>query len=158
MIRVTAAVDIARPQQDVFAFLADIGNAPRWQRGVVSSHKVSDGPMRVGTKFTETMQVMGMKFDATCEVTVFEPPQRLTMVADGKLVHYEGGFTFEPAAVGTRLSVNGQVALKGFWRLLAPLMGGEIRKESQAELEDIRKVLESTGQDIRTGSKVDPDA
>jgi uncharacterized membrane protein len=143
MIRVNAAVDIAKPPQDVFAFLADIGNAPRWQRGVVSSHKVSEGPMRVGTRFTETMRVMGMKFDANCEVTVFEPPQRLTMVADGRLVRYEGGFTFDPAPVGTRLAVNAQIALKGFWRLLAPLMGGEIRKESQAELEDIKNVLES---------------
>ena len=146
MIRVAAAVEIARPAEEVFAFLADIGNAPRWQRGVVSSHKVSEGPMRVGTRFTESMQVMGMKFDANCEVTAFEPPRRLTMVADGKLVHYEGTFTFEPAPVGTRLSVNAQVALKGFWRLLAPLMGGEIRKESQAELEDIRKALEATRQ------------
>ena len=101
--------------------------------------------MRVGTRFTESMHVMGMTFDANCEVTAFEPPHHLTMVADGKLIHYQGEFTFEPASIGSRLSVTGQVALKGWWRLLGPLMGGEIRKESQAELEDIKKALEAGG-------------
>ena len=144
MIRLAAAVDIARPAPEVFAFLADIGNAPKWQRGVVSAHKLSDGPVRAGTRFTESMHVMGMEFAANCEVTVFDAPRSLTMVADGKLVHYEGGFTLSPATSGTRLSLAGTVALKGFWRLLGPIMGREIRKESQAELEDIKKAIEAS--------------
>lgn len=123
MIRVSGTVEIGRPIEQVFGFLADIGNAPRWQRGVVSARKVSDGPMRVGTKFTESMRVMGMKFDTNCELTVFEPPQRITMVADGMLVHYEGAFTFQATPVGTQLFVDAQVAFKGFWRLLSPPHG-----------------------------------
>ena len=144
MIKVTANVEVGRPVEQVFAFLSDIGNAPRWQRGVVSSKKISDGPMAVGTKFTESMHVMGMKFDADCEVTAFEPPRRITMIADGKIVHYQGTFNLEPSSLGTRLSVDALVALKGFWRLLSPLISGEIRKESQAELEDIKRVIESS--------------
>ncbi len=86
-----------------------------------------------------------MTFDANCEVTEFVPSQRFSMVADGKLVHYAGTFTFAPQPAGTRLSVNAQVALKGLWRVPAPLMGGEMCQESQAELEDIKKALEASG-------------
>jgi carbon monoxide dehydrogenase subunit G len=143
MIQVNDSVEINRPVDQVFDFLADIGNAPRWQRGVVSSRKDSEGPMRVGTTFTENMRVMGMSFDARCEVTAFEPPRRIAMVADGKLVRYHGVFQLEPVGAATQLSVDAQVALKGFWRLLSPLMGSEIRKESAAELQDIRRVLEA---------------
>jgi uncharacterized membrane protein len=146
MIKVHARVEIRRPVDQVFSFLADVGNAPRWQRGVVSSKKLTEGPPRVGTRFTESMKVMGMAFEAMCEITVLDPPRNLTMVADGKLVHYQGGFSFRPVPDGTELALDGEVAFKGFWRLLTPLLAGEIRKETKAELDDIKSVLESAQQ------------
>ena len=144
MIRVSDTVDIGQPIETVFAFLADVQNFPRWQSGVVSSRSMSEGPMRLGTRFTESMRVMGMTFDANCEVSAFEPPHRMAFVADGRLVRYEVEFTFQPTSAGTRLSVDGQVAFKGFWRLLSPLMNGEIRKEIKTELANIETALQSS--------------
>jgi hypothetical protein len=32
--------------------------------------------------------------------------------------------------------------MKGVWRLLEPLLAGDLRKESRAELENLRRILE----------------
>jgi carbon monoxide dehydrogenase subunit G len=145
MIPIRGSVEIQRPAEDVFEFLSDLGNAPKWQRGVAESRRTSEGPIRVGTRFRETVRTMGMRFEAMCEVTVFDPPRKFSMTADGKMIHYEGDFTFEPIAGGeaTRLSVTASMKMKGLWRVLEWIAGREIRKESLAELEDIKKALEA---------------
>lgn len=145
MITIQRSVEIRRPVETVFEFLSDLGNAPKWQRGVIESRRTSEGPMRVGTQFRETVRTMGMRFEATCEVTAFDPPRKFSMRADGRLVHYEGDFTFEPIAGGeaTRLSVFASMKMKGLWRVLEWIAGREIRKESLAELEDIKKAVEA---------------
>ncbi len=100
--------------------------------------------MRVGTQFHETVRTMGMRFEARCEVTAFDPPRKFSMTADGRLVHYEGEFVFEPIAGGeaTRMSVSASMRMKGLWRALEWIAGREIRKESLAELEGIKKAVE----------------
>ncbi len=55
MIEVTSEVAIARPAEDVFAFLADAENNPRWQRGMRSCRWTSDGPIDVGSTFPITV-------------------------------------------------------------------------------------------------------
>jgi uncharacterized membrane protein len=145
MIDVQASVDVQRPIETVFEFVSDLGNAPKWQRGVVESKRLTAGPVRIGTQFQETVRMMGMRFDAQCEVVDLQPPRTLAMTADGKIVAYRGTFTFEPLPDnrGTRLSVAGQMSMKGLWRVLELIAGGEIRKESAAELQDIKKAIEA---------------
>jgi hypothetical protein len=60
------------------------------------------------------------------------------------MVHYEGEFDFAPTPAGTRLSADGRFRFKGVWRLMSPLAGREIRKESRTELEDIKRAVESS--------------
>jgi uncharacterized protein YndB with AHSA1/START domain len=100
MVPIQGSVEIHRPVETVFEFLSDLRNAPKWQRGVIESRRTSEGPMRVGTQFRETVRMMGMRFEALCEVTAFDPPRKFSMTADGRLVHYEGDFHFEPIAGG----------------------------------------------------------
>ena len=40
---------IARPIEDVFAFLSDLENVPKWNYGIVETRKISEGPIGVGT-------------------------------------------------------------------------------------------------------------
>jgi uncharacterized membrane protein len=145
MIELQGNVEIQRPVEVVFTFLSDLGNAPKWQRGVIESKRVTEGPLQLGTQFHETVRMMGMSFEAVCKVIAFEPPRKFGMTADGKLVHYEGEFTFEPISgdKGTRLNVSGWMKMKGVWRILEWLAAGEIRNESLAELNDIKRAVEA---------------
>jgi hypothetical protein len=57
---------------------------------------------------------------------------------------YEARFVFEPVnGTGTRIVVNGTGRMHGIWRLVEPLLAGDIKKEEGNELRTIKAILES---------------
>ncbi len=80
MAHAQAAVNVYRSAQEVFDFLADGTNNPKWHPGILNVQKVTDGDVGVGTRFAQTIQGKG-RFSrpvrADYEITVFEPGQIL---------------------------------------------------------------------------------
>jgi uncharacterized protein YndB with AHSA1/START domain len=144
MIRIDSSTQIARPRDEVFAYLTDVENIPHWQSGVVESRPISEGPFRVGYQFSETVKAGPWKLNALCTVTDLKPNERFAfvMTSDGPL-DCEAHFDLQPVAGGTRVTVEGAARLRGIWRLLQPMMASELRKETKAELETLRRLLES---------------
>ena len=68
------SVDIARPIEDVFDFLANGANNPRWQTCVTSTMQL--GPtLGTGTAFKQSMRhPLGFAVPANYRITVFERP------------------------------------------------------------------------------------
>ncbi|MBA2513779.1 MAG: SRPBCC family protein [Solirubrobacterales bacterium] len=50
MIDLETTVEISRPVTEVFAFVADQTNAPRWQGGLHEVRRLTEGPLGVGTE------------------------------------------------------------------------------------------------------------
>ena len=50
-------VMIARPIEDVFGFLSDLENIPKWNYAIVETRKVSKGPIGVGTTYQQVRSV-----------------------------------------------------------------------------------------------------
>jgi uncharacterized protein YndB with AHSA1/START domain len=50
-------VTIRRPVEDVFAFLADFENVPRWNKAILRTRKTSPGPVGVGTTYRQVRTV-----------------------------------------------------------------------------------------------------
>ena len=68
-------------------------------------------------------------------------------MSDGPL-DYEGSFNLQPVAGGTRLTLTGSARLKGLWRLLQPLLAGDLRRETHTELETIKRLMEAGAQEM----------
>jgi hypothetical protein len=54
MIEFESTIHIDRPVSDVFSFVADQRNNPKWNYFVVGVEKTSDGPLSLGTTFHQT--------------------------------------------------------------------------------------------------------
>jgi len=50
-------VTIRRPVRDVFAFLADFENIPKWNYAIVKTEKTSPGPVGVGTTYRQLRSI-----------------------------------------------------------------------------------------------------
>ena len=50
-------VTIQRPAGEVFVFLADFENIPKWNYAIEETHKASAGPVGVGTRYRQTRSV-----------------------------------------------------------------------------------------------------
>ena len=69
-------VTIARPANDVFAFLADLRNIiMEWNYAIARTVQTSPGPAGVGASYRQT-HTIPCRSEESLQITVFEPPSR----------------------------------------------------------------------------------
>jgi hypothetical protein len=73
------SVLVARPVDEVFEFIADARNRPRWDDSVESEELTSPEPIGVGTTVRTTLRSMGREYVYTWEVVEHQPPSRMTI-------------------------------------------------------------------------------
>ncbi len=69
-------VMIRRPIEEVFAFLADFENIPKWNYAIVETRKVSEGAVEAGTIYQQVRSVPS-RSEERFEVTAYNPPRQL---------------------------------------------------------------------------------
>jgi uncharacterized membrane protein len=135
-------VTIGRPVAEVFAFVADGLNAPKWRPGVLDISLVSGRD--IGAVYKQGVKGPGgRRIAADYRVTAYEPNHLLSFEAIAGPVRPTGQFTFEDVNGSTRVTFALQAELSGLKRLL---MGGMVRKTMNAEaaaLERLKEVLEA---------------
>jgi uncharacterized protein YndB with AHSA1/START domain len=67
---------IARPIEDVFGFLSDLENIPKWNYAIVETRKISEGPIGVRTTYRQVRSVPS-RSEERLEITTYEPPRQL---------------------------------------------------------------------------------
>jgi uncharacterized membrane protein len=136
-------VTISRPVAEVFAFVADGLNAPRWRPGVVDIALVSGAGL--GAVYKQGVKGPGgRRIDADYRITAYEPNRRLAFEAIAGPVRPTGQFDFDDADGATRLGFALQAALSGIKKLL---MGGAVQKTMDAEVaatERLKELLEAS--------------
>ncbi len=98
-------VTIARPADEVFAFLADLRNIPQWNYAIARTVQTSPGPAGVGASYRQT-RTIPRRSEESLQITVFEPPSRLTV--QGQIGPFQATTSATP-----RCFVEGQAALRG---------------------------------------------
>src|SRR3954462_6230807 len=88
---------IDRPIDEVFAFLADGTNDPKFSPRVQEIRKTTDGPTGVGTVYESTVKDAGMKSKRTFEITQFDAPTtiRWTERSKNMITVPDGGYDLE---------------------------------------------------------------
>lgn len=65
MARFEHTVEIERPVEEVFAFLAEPHNLPRWQPSMQRLRPHGRGPLRPGLEVTEVRRFLGREMETT---------------------------------------------------------------------------------------------
>jgi carbon monoxide dehydrogenase subunit G len=77
-MKFTNTITVDRPRQDVFAFLADLENLPRWNYAIQQTRKVTAGPVSVGTRYHQVRTVPTHQ-EESLEVAELDEGRRLTV-------------------------------------------------------------------------------
>jgi hypothetical protein len=85
---------IDRPIEEVFAFLADGENDPKFSSRVIEIAKTTDGPPAVGTVYANTVRDAGVKTKREFKLTEFDSPTgiRWTEITKNQVVVAEERF------------------------------------------------------------------
>jgi uncharacterized protein YndB with AHSA1/START domain len=121
-------VEIARPVAEVFAFLADGENNPRWRSGVLDiCHTSGNGE---GAIYEQGIKgPFGRRVPADYEITRYEPERLIAFRAIAGPVRPEGSFVLEPTGGGTRVTFKLRFVPHGLARLMTPMVAGTMRSE-----------------------------
>lgn len=132
MAPLTTTTEIARPAEEVFAYVIDPRTMPEWQKGCLRGHM--DGPTtRVGSKCTTLRRIGGREREVTTAITEYKPPHRWADRGIDGPVRAIVGVTVEPLADGSRsrLTIDLDFAGHGIGRLLVPLI---VRRQAAREM------------------------
>ena len=67
------AIELERPAAEVFAFVADFENNPRWQGGMKACRWTSDARAAVGATYVQEARFLGRRIETHFRVTAFTP-------------------------------------------------------------------------------------
>jgi hypothetical protein len=135
------AITIARSPHEVFEFISDLENVPKWNYAIVETRKASEGPVAVGTTYRQ-VRSLPTRSEETLRVTEFEPDRRFAF--EGDLGPFKGTLTYELEGIGgrTRLTNNADLQPLGIAKLAAPVAAGRVRGAVAENLEALRQLLE----------------
>lgn len=147
------ALTIQAPPAAVFAAATDLDHFGDWMQGFVRVERLSDGPLREGSRFREVRKMFGKEAAEHFEVTRFEPPKRLELFVDGskgasKRGEYRFVHTFEPLEEGraTRVTLTGTIDGMGpLGAVFGFLFKGMFRRALQRDLEALKAWVERGG-------------
>jgi uncharacterized protein YndB with AHSA1/START domain len=144
--RFEASVVINRPIEEVFAFLADGENDPKFSPRVLEIAKTTEGPPGVGTVYASTVKDAGVKTKREFKLTEFEPPTRIRWaeVSQNLVMAPEGGYDFAEEDGATRLTVYNVLEGHGVGKVIAPLALRSARKGADDFAAAIKAAVEAS--------------
>ncbi|HET9143870.1 SRPBCC family protein [Actinophytocola sp.] len=142
-----ATVEIDRPIAEVFAFLADGENDPKFSPRVQKITKTTSGPTAVGTVYVSTVKDAGLTTNREFKITEFESPTRIRWAEQSKnlVTAREGGYDLESTSdTTTRLRVFNTLEGHGLGKLIAGFALSAARKDAQAFANRIKAAVETS--------------
>ena len=147
MRRVEGEIVIHRPVDDVFDFVANERNEPRYNPQMRRVEQISSGPIGCGTQFHCEM---GRNVEMVWEITAYERPRRLggagravvRLIRALPTMDMQGTLTFDAVPGGTRMRWSWQLEPCGVFWLLTPLIGWMGRRQEATIWAGLKQLLE----------------
>jgi uncharacterized membrane protein len=132
-------VTIRRPVGEVFAFIENHENDPRWRAGVLDIKRGSGNSWQQGMKGP-----LGRRIAGDFDVTQNEPNRRHAFHVTAGPVQPDGVYELADENGSTRVTFSLRADLDGAKKLMAPLVARTMKQEVGA-LDRLKTVLESGG-------------
>ena len=141
MLKFSADVRVNRPVEEVFAWLTDAKNQGKFDKSSLQMEVLTPGPWRAGSQFRELRDLGGRKTEVLSEIAELEPNRRF-VIRSKTGPGWLGTWQMEPAGTGTRLRWTGQLTMKGFGRLLEPLIGSQMSTQISSQFAALPQLIE----------------
>ena len=138
-------VHINRPAAEVFEFLLDLGNHPRFASGIKAVRGAEDGPLALGRRYGQTSTILGRTVDAEVEVISCEPGRELVLKTVSGLVPVTRTFRLAPSEAETDLTLAVDAEPGKGMRLMMPMLERTAREQIATTLERLKTALEAAG-------------
>lgn len=141
-VNVETEVVIHRPPLDVYAFVADPENAPRWYVNIKGVNWKTQPPLRVGSRVEFLAEFLGRRISYTYEFVALEPARRVVMRTSEGPFPMETIYELSPSQGGTKMVLRNRGSPSGFGVVLAPFVSMAMRRANRKDLDLLKRLLE----------------
>ncbi len=148
MVKITDSTIIDRPVEEVWSFVSDPGNDPKWYQGTMEVRRISKGPTVVGTTFEAVIQFRGRSLVAGTRCIVLNPNKEVTWkFTSGLMKRSTDSWSMEPIdEKSTRLTRVFDLRVSGAWRVIQPIIARGTKRAHEAEIHNVKRILEGEPQ------------
>lgn len=145
MIRSKTEQVIERSAADIWAYAVDIVRHPEWM-GVTDARILRGTGSDTGSRGRERLALGPFKWDVEFEVTEAVADRRIVWRSvSGAPFGLEISLDLDAAGpTSTRATYSSAIELRGFWRLLSPLLAAEGKAGPERELRRLKENLEAS--------------
>ncbi|MAG35854.1 MAG: hypothetical protein CL878_06390 [Dehalococcoidia bacterium] len=148
-MRAETRIEVERPIEDVWAFVADIENMGQWVDGVSEPRMSNGNDMGEGATFTSKYTYGGKTHTLDYEVTAYKPPKRLAMRSTEGPFPFDGELDLETVGGGTLVTNTIDAGSDGTFTtvmvaLFGPVLRMMMRRRLHQELVSLKGILEGS--------------
>jgi uncharacterized membrane protein len=137
------SVVINRPVEEVFEFMSNNENEKLYRKDLLESEQTSEGPMGVGTTTREVTQFLGRKIESTSEVTEYVKNKVVATKSTSGPIPFKFRTSFEPVEDGTKLTVEFEGEIGGFFKMAESLVIKRGMKQIEKDINTLKEMLEA---------------
>ncbi len=142
-MRVEESIEIGRPVEEVFSYVANPHNLPQWS-GLAIEVKDAPEQLEEGDTFTTVGKFLGRRFETPFELVSYEPNRHHTHRArGGPIPNQDWIYTYEEVPGGTRLTRAAEGEPGGYFKLADPLIERALKRQVKTDLETLKDLLEA---------------
>lgn len=145
MIHIEGDIVINRPVETVFDFVADECNEPRYNPEMLRAEKLSEGAIRLGTRFRAETTSRGRPLKMIIEITGYDRPHRLVSSTRMSAMDINGTLTFDACGNGTRMHWSWGLKPHGLFKLMTPFIWFVGRRQEKRIWTSMKRYLETQG-------------
>lgn len=143
-MEVNTSVDIAAPPEEVFAYLSDMENNPKWQSGMVSARWTSDGPIGVGSTYDQVATFLRRRIESTFAVEAYEPGRMIRASSTASSFPITFTRMVEPIESGTKVTAIITGDASGFFKIAEPILRRVVQRSVDGDYQNLREVFSPT--------------
>lgn len=132
---------IAAPADEVFVFIAEFENNPRWQRGMVSCRWTSAERLQEGSTYEQEARFFGRPIHTHFRVTAVEPGRSISIESTVSTFPIQVTRSVEPTANGCEVTAH----IRGQPTGLLKLFSGMVKRSVAADYARLKELLEARG-------------
>lgn len=140
MIDQSHTVTIDRPVGEVFDFVAELSNEPKWDLHVREVVRPKQGPLALGSTFEWLVRFLGTETHVG-EVTAFEPNRSIEMTTLEGPILPQITHTFQPDGERTTYTRRIRFETRGLMKVMEPLIK-RMPSPNARSAENLKLVLE----------------
>ena len=143
MITFDLSTLVDRPMPEIFAFLSNPLNLPKWQSMIAGIEQVTPGVVGVGSKYKVSAEMMGRKIDGLMEITTLEPPAKFGFTNQAGPMQVTVTVTLKPVGTGAKIALHAEGNPGGVFKIAEGVLAGQVKSQMEANLARLKMVLEA---------------